>query len=80
MKLVKTSIIMFSLLVMCSVCILTVPKPASSEVVAIWLFDEGKGDTVKDASGNGHDGTIVGEVEWGEGQFGGGLNFVLKIT
>ncbi len=43
MKLVKTSIIMFSLLVMCSVCILTVPKPASSEIVAIWLFDEGKG-------------------------------------
>lgn len=42
---------------------------------AYWSFDEGKGDTVKDQSGNGNDGTISGEVNWVDGKFGKALEF-----
>ena len=44
-------------------------------VVGIWLFDEGSGDTVKDISGNRHDGKIQGELKWVEGKFGKALEF-----
>ena len=40
-----------------------VPEPrwaSDSETLALYRFDEGKGDTLKDSSGNGHDGKIVG--------------------
>ena len=43
--------------------------------VGIWLFDEGKGDTNKDSSGNGHDGEIKGNLKWVDGKFGGALSF-----
>ncbi len=43
--------------------------------VAIWLFDEGKGDKVTDASGNGNDGKLVHDPKWGEGKFGDALEF-----
>jgi len=45
-------------------------------VVAIWLLDEGDGDKVTDASGNGHDGGFKsGEPEWVDGMFGKALSF-----
>ena len=47
------------------------PKTA----VGIWLFDEGKGNTVRDSSGKGNDGTLKGGVEWTEGKFGKALKF-----
>ena len=37
-------------------------------------FDEGKGDIVKDISGNGNDGTIYG-ARWVDGKFGKALSF-----
>jgi hypothetical protein len=40
--------------------------------VLIWLFEEGSGDTVADASGNGNDGQLDGP-QWAAGKFGGGL-------
>jgi hypothetical protein len=43
--------------------------------VAIWLFDEGKGDTVKDSSGNGNNGKITGTSLWVDGKFGKALYF-----
>lgn len=39
----------------------------------IYTFDEGKGDTVADRSGNGNDGLISGGAEWGDGKNGKGL-------
>jgi hypothetical protein len=42
--------------------------------VGQWLFDEGKGDTVKDSSGKGHDGKING-AKWVKGKFGTALEF-----
>ena len=47
------------------------PKTA----VGIWLFDEGKGKTVSDLSGNSNDGEIMGNPSWEEGKFGTALQF-----
>ena len=48
---------------------------AAAEVVGVWLFDEGNGKMVKDASGQGRDGDIVGEVAWANGKFDAALEF-----
>ena len=43
--------------------------------VAVWLFEEGSGKTVRDASGNGHHGEITGKLNWVKGKLGKGLEF-----
>ena len=43
--------------------------------VGLLLFNEGKGDTAKDSSGNGNDGTLQGNPKWGKGPFGGAVEF-----
>ena len=50
-------------------------KGATAEVIGVWLFDEGNGNTVKDVSGNGHHGEIIGEVAWADGKFESALEF-----
>ena len=45
----------------------------TSGLVAYWKMDDGSGTTVKDSSGNGHDGTFVGSPTWVAGKYGGGL-------
>jgi len=42
--------------------------------VAIWLFDEGKGDVAKDSTGNGNDGTLMSGPAWVDGKYGKALN------
>ena len=45
-------------------------------LVAYWAFDEESGDTASDSSGNGHDGTLMGDPQWTkDGYFGGALEF-----
>ena len=50
-----------------------------SDIVAAWLFDEGDGTEVEDASDNGNDGMLLPDVEngptWEDGKFGGALRF-----
>ncbi len=46
----------------------------SGAAIGIWLLDEGNGNTVKDSSGNGNDGKIVG-AKWTDGKFGKALDF-----
>ena len=58
----------------CIIAMLIISINASANVVGLWLFDEGKGDTVKDSSGNGNNGVIEG-AEWTKGKFGGALKF-----
>ena len=43
-------------------------------LVAYWKFDEGKGSMVRDASGNGHDGTVDGAM-WIAGKQNQALSF-----
>lgn len=45
------------------------------EALGIWLFDEGKGDEVKDFSGHGYDGKLVNKPKWVDGKFGKALSF-----
>ena len=44
-------------------------------VVGLWLFDEGKGNVVTDASENGLEGEFEGKPKWVEGKFGKALEF-----
>ena len=55
-----------------------------ADIIAVWLFDEGEGEIVEDASGNPHgmDGTLVGgrwganpghRPKWVDGKFGNAL-------
>jgi hypothetical protein len=41
----------------------------------MWLFDEGKGNTVIDSTGKGNDGTLKNEPKWVEGKFGKAIAF-----
>jgi len=43
-------------------------------IVGDWLMNEGSGN-IFDLSGNGHTGTLNGNVGWGTGKFGSALNF-----
>jgi len=48
---------------------------ADPDLAAYWKFDEGSGTTAYDSSGNGNDGTFVGDPQWVAGKFGGALEF-----
>ncbi len=50
-------------------------QPFLKGLEAMWLFDEGKGKSVKDSSGNGHHGEFRGRPEFIEGKFGTALDF-----
>ena len=47
---------------------------SSKNIMGMWLLDEGQGETVKDSSGNGNNGKVVGAT-WTDGKFGRGLEF-----
>ena len=44
-------------------------------ILGIWLFDGNVDETVKDASGNGHDGQVFGKPKVVDGKFGKALSF-----
>ncbi len=44
--------------------------------VAVWLLDEGKGNTAKDSSDTGNDGKLINGPKWVDGPFGKALKFV----
>ncbi len=50
-------------------------QPFLKGLEAMWLFDEAKGKSVKDSSGNGHHGEFRGKPEFVEGKFGTALDF-----
>ena len=43
--------------------------------VGMWLFDEGKGDTTIDYSGNKNDGILKSAPKWVDGKFDNALEF-----
>ncbi|MHC4583887.1 MAG: LamG-like jellyroll fold domain-containing protein [Planctomycetota bacterium] len=47
----------------------------SSSLVAHWALDDGAGTVAADSSGNGNDGTLVGDPQWVAGIVGGALEF-----
>ena len=72
--------VLFSLLTAFCLAIVAV-QPIMAEIdpgtiVAAWRCDEGKGEILKDSSGNGHDGKFVKKEGWTkEGKFGNALEF-----
>ena len=71
MRLVQSFILLLVVLVMCVVS----TKTASAEAIGVWLFDEGKGNTVE-APNYKHDGEFVGGVKWEkDGKFGSAVRF-----
>jgi len=54
---------------------LVLTNTTRADLVAHWRFDETSGTIAHDASGNGHDGTIIGEPKWSAGKIGGALEF-----
>ncbi len=58
----------------CLFLILTMTGNASADLMAHWRFNEGTGDTVEDASGNGNTGTIE-DAQWVGGKDGAALQF-----
>lgn len=71
----KTTIVFISLVFIC--LMLTGQSYAKVDLksaVAIWLFDEGKGDVAKDSTGNGNDGTLMSDPAWVDGKYGKALN------
>jgi hypothetical protein len=57
--------------------VLILAKNTTADIVAYYPMDEGSGTVVIDASGNGHDATIVGTVNWVQSKpdFGTALDF-----
>jgi len=50
-------------------------QAADPDLVAHWKLDDGSGTIAVDSSGNGNDGTFVGEPQWVAGKLGGALDF-----
>ena len=46
-----------------------------AKLVGHWALDDGKGDTAADSSGNGFDGTLIGNLTWISGHVVGALEF-----
>ena len=44
-------------------------------IIGLWGFDDGGGDTARDSSENGNDGTLMSNPKWVEGKFGDALEF-----
>lgn len=59
-------------------CLLTIPSDAKIDpdtIIGLWGFDDEGGDTARDSSGNDHDGKLMANPKWVDGQFGGALEF-----
>jgi len=62
----------------CLIVLLAVLGPATSvsaDLVGHWRLDEGSGTTGYDTSGNGNDGTLIGDPQWVAGVLDGALEF-----
>ncbi|MEA3225673.1 MAG: LamG domain-containing protein, partial [Planctomycetota bacterium] len=57
------------------VLVLIAAGSAWADLVGHWTLDDGSGATVSDSSGNGNDGTIVGDPTWIPGMAGMALEF-----
>ena len=55
---------------------ITLRLEAQDGLIGHWRFDDGSGTVAKDSSGNGHDGTLEGDLQWtADGIKDGALEF-----
>ena len=70
-----TNTLCWLMLVFLLISVGSLPSFAQDEhTVLLYTFESGAGKVVKDLSGNGNDGELMGP-KWGEGNPGGGLTF-----
>ncbi len=71
--------ILLGALILLFIGIMTLPAQSldiENGLVAYWAFNESAGDTASDSTGNGHDGTLMGDPQWTEdGKYGGAIEF-----
>ena len=57
-----------------ALCLCAISQAAEDPSLVVYFdFENGRGDTVKDRSDYGNDGTIEGDAVWGNGKIGNGL-------
>ena len=72
----RFTVVVISLIVISLMFVgLSYGKIDEESIMGMWLFDEGKGDTAKDSSGNGNDGALMNDPKWVNGKFGEALEF-----
>lgn len=72
----KGAFVAFTLIVTCFGIIIAGHAEISESMIAgMWTFEEGEGTVATDMSGNGTDGEFIGNLEWVDAKFGGGLKF-----
>ncbi|MDE0636424.1 MAG: LamG domain-containing protein [Candidatus Poribacteria bacterium] len=71
----KLSLILVITMVLVILSVMSTHAAVDKHTVAVWLFEEGDGKTVRDASGNGHNGKITGSLKWVKAKSGTGLEF-----
>ncbi len=71
----KLSYILVATAVLVLFSVISADAAVDKNTVAVWLFEEGSGKIVKDASGNGHDGEFTGSLQWVKARSGTGLEF-----
>ena len=71
----KLSYILVATAVLVLFSVISADAAVDKNTVAVWLFEEGSGKIVKDASGNGHDGEFSGSLQWVKARSGTGLEF-----
>ena len=64
--------LIYCVMLIAGACLFSYAQDAHT--VALYTFETGSGKVVKDLSGKGNDGTLMG-AKWGEGNPGGGLVF-----
>ena len=65
----------FTFVILCWLCVPCYAAINANNIMGMWLFNEGTGNTAKDLSDNKNDGTIHGGVKWVDGKFGKALEF-----
>lgn len=75
----KVKYLLIGLVVLFSASLLFVvsseAKMDPKTIAGMWLFDEGKGNDVKDSSGNENNGTLANDPKWVDGKFGKAITF-----
>jgi hypothetical protein len=57
------------------VCVFGLTSNVSADLILHWRFDDASGTTAADTSGNGYNGTILGDPQWVVGKAGAALDF-----
>ena len=72
----KSIYIPFFLLCLIATLVFGEAHAADTDLLVYLPLNEGKGDKVADASGNGHDAAIVGSTKWTDGKYGSAVELV----